>query len=297
MHKSKITLIFILLVSFRLSAQYLISKADSAQIAGDFRLAINLYYAQHAVNENSLNLASAYAYLGMQDSALFFLQRQKELYRLPVSILCAPDFAPLHKTKEWITMTENIKQEYFKANPELNKELIEKLWQMSIYGQYYRGARDFYTKKFGGGSVGKDSINKLQTELDSFNLIQLENIIAEYGWPKSSEIADGITESVPFLIIQHAKSVQTQKKYLPLLKEMVEKGEADSRSFAYLTDRVLVKEGKKQRYGTQVEENKKTGKTELCPIEDESNVDKLRKEIGLEPLKDYLQMFGIKYEK
>ena len=34
---------------------------------------------------------------------------------------------------------------------------------------------------------------------------------------------------------------------------------------------------------------------ELYPLEDESKVDEWRKEIGLEPLKDYLARTGIKY--
>ncbi|MFN8254817.1 MAG: DUF6624 domain-containing protein [Bacteroidales bacterium] len=58
---------------------------------------------------------------------------------------------------------------------------------------------------------------------------------------------------------------------------------------------MLVKENKKQLYGTQLMKNNKTGKYEVCPIKDEINVDKRRAEVGLGPLKDYLIMMGIEY--
>jgi hypothetical protein len=54
-----------------------------------------------------------------------------------------------------------------------------------------------------------------------------------------------------------------------------------------LTDRVLVGEGKKQLYGTQL--STKDGKLTPQPIEDETNVDVRRKEAGLQPLAEYIK--------
>jgi hypothetical protein len=54
---------------------------------------------------------------------------------------------------------------------------------------------------------------------------------------------------------------------------------------ADLTDRVLLAEGKKQVYGTQF--TLVNGKCKPRPLKDEANVDKRRKEVGLEPLADY----------
>ena len=50
----------------------------------------------------------------------------------------------------------------------------------------------------------------------------------------------------------------------------------------YLTDRVLVGEGKPQRYGTQLEN--KDGKLTPYPLEDPENVDERRRAIGMSPL-------------
>ena len=51
-----------------------------------------------------------------------------------------------------------------------------------------------------------------------------------------------------------------------------------------------------QRYGTHAYLDRGKGSTDqLYPLEDEARVDEWRKEIGLEPLKDYLTRKGIKY--
>lgn len=58
-----------------------------------------------------------------------------------------------------------------------------------------------------------------------------------------------------------------------------------------LEDRVRIKEGKPQLYGSQLSGNP------LCfdPIEDEAHVDERRRSIGLEPLADYAKRFGLAY--
>jgi hypothetical protein len=53
-----------------------------------------------------------------------------------------------------------------------------------------------------------------------------------------------------------------------------------------MADRVLVRDGKKQLYGTQHKFSEDGGLVPL-PIEDAANVDKRRKAIGLEPLAEY----------
>ncbi len=62
-------------------------------------------------------------------------------------------------------------------------------------------------------------------------------------------------------------------------------GEVSPEDVAFLTDRLLVAEGKKQRYGTQFTQ---VGRQFLpLPIADEANVDARRKEAGLPPLAEY----------
>jgi hypothetical protein len=57
---------------------------------------------------------------------------------------------------------------------------------------------------------------------------------------------------------------------------------------AYLTDRVLVARGRPQVYGTQCEEVDGRFQPRAC-IEPEA-LDQRRKEVGLQPIKEYLQV-------
>ena len=62
-----------------------------------------------------------------------------------------------------------------------------------------------------------------------------------------------------------------------------------------MEDRVLLKHGKKQLYGSQIEYDTLTDKYIVSPIEDEPNVNKRRASVGLGPLEDYVKIWGIEY--
>jgi len=94
-------------------------------------------------------------------------------------------------------------------------------------------------------------------------------------------------------VLQHADYTY-QKKYLALLRKAVADRELRADSLALLEDRVLMGERRKQIYGSQLQTNAK-GVLEFYPIEDEPNVDKRRKSVGLEPLAEYAKQFGLEY--
>lgn len=99
---------------------------------------------------------------------------------------------------------------------------------------------------------------------------------------------------VLFLVIQHA-DLATQENYFPLLQESVDKGESSQSDAAMLQDRILMRQGKKQIYGSQVVFNK-TGGQEFYPIEDEKNVNLRRAKVGMQPIEEYAIYFGIEYK-
>lgn len=99
-----------------------------------------------------------------------------------------------------------------------------------------------------------------------------------------------------FLILQHSE-LPTQEKYLAMFKEAAKSGEARKAEPAMLEDRVLMRQGKKQIYGTQLQSNAESkGKLFVFPIDDELHVDERRSGVGLPPLKEYLKHFGLEYE-
>ena len=133
-----------------------------------------------------------------------------------------------------------------------------------------------------------------QIELkDSINLVKVKQIIDNYGWPGPEEVGKKGSKTI-FLVIQHADSL-TQVTNLPLMREAVKQKKAAPEHLALLEDRVLIKQGKPQIYGSQVKTNA-AGKNEFYPILDEKNVNARRASAGLEPLEKYARYFDIIYE-
>ena len=131
-------------------------------------------------------------------------------------------------------------------------------------------------------------------DVDKKNRARLAEIVKKHGWPGKSLVgADGAHAA--WLIMQHADNDRAfQRRCLKLMKE-APKGEVEPADVAFLTDRLLIADKKKQLYGTQlVGEN---GVFKPQPIEDEANVDKRRAEVGLGPLKEYLKQAVEAYEK
>jgi hypothetical protein len=92
-----------------------------------------------------------------------------------------------------------------------------------------------------------------------------------------------------WLIVQHAISLPDfQRKCLALIREAVEKGDAEPYQAAYLYDRICLFEGRPQRYGTQSDWNER-GEMEISDLEDEDKVNDFRREVGLEPLRSKIR--------
>lgn len=132
-------------------------------------------------------------------------------------------------------------------------------------------------------------VRQIMKSIDQENVKIVMEIIDKYGWLGKDDIGEDANETL-FLCIQHCQDSLIQHKYLPIIKDAVSKGKAEAWHFAFLTDRVRMNEGQPQIYGTQT--IKANGKTYPVPLQDPNNVDSLRREIGLEPLNDYMQSFG-----
>ena len=138
------------------------------------------------------------------------------------------------------------------------------------------------------------AILKQQDAIDRANMARLEEIVQKYGWPGIKQVGEQAS-SAAFLIIQHA-GLEEQRRYFPTLKAAVAQKNARADQAAMLEDRILLREGKNQVYGTQLRSGPDTGgKLVLHPIDDERNVDARRAAVGLMPLADYLKTFGIDY--
>lgn len=63
-----------------------------------------------------------------------------------------------------------------------------------------------------------------------------------------------------------------------------------------LEDRVAMREGRRQIYGSQILINPTTQQHYVAPLDDPDNVDKRRAEVGLEPLADYVKKWDIVWD-
>jgi hypothetical protein len=126
---------------------------------------------------------------------------------------------------------------------------------------------------------------------DSLNLLKIDRIVSEYGW-LGPDIIGYQGNTTIFLVIQHSDH-SAQVRYLPILRNAVSEGNASASDLAYLEDRVLVAQGKKQIYGTQVKRDTISGSYIVPPIENPEKINLRRKQVGLGSIENYLKRWNI----
>ncbi|WP_160716377.1 DUF6624 domain-containing protein [Chitinophaga solisilvae] len=138
-------------------------------------------------------------------------------------------------------------------------------------------------------------VNRQMKEIDLESAESVKKIIDEHGWLGKDKIGKEANEML-FLAIQHVDDSVAQTKYLPILAEAIKSKAAEPWQYAFLTDRLLMNQGKKQRYGTQTIISDKEYGGYIVPLENPDQVDELRQEMGLESLKEYLKEFDIDWD-
>jgi hypothetical protein len=120
---------------------------------------------------------------------------------------------------------------------------------------------------------------------------RLGEIMAEYGWPTAELVGEEAARAA-WLIAQHAdRQLDIQRRALQLMREAVSAGRARPRELAFLQDRTLVNEGRKQIYGTQIA-GVEQGLPVPWPCAEPERVDELRAEVGIEPFDEYVARFS-----
>jgi hypothetical protein len=137
---------------------------------------------------------------------------------------------------------------------------------------------------------------------DSLNLIRVEQIIKQFGYPGLSLVGPETNEAA-YYVIQHSTKID---KYIPLIKKAAYKKEIEFKLYAMMLDRSLMYKEKEQIYGTQGkfievvnnETQKKERKGIIWPIKDPSGVNSKRKIAGFKSTveESAKQIMGIKYE-
>ena len=190
------------------------------------------------------------------------------------------------------------------ANAQVNSFVIDSSkFKMELLPTLDTIYRDDQTYRVSLTNLGKnkatkteiDSIRNIIREKDSLNLNKVSKIISEYGWLGPQEIGMNGSQAL-FLVIQHA-DLATQQKYLPLIIKAEKDGKTLSSNLAILKDRIAMREGKKQLYGSQGFKDKITGINYIYPIADVDELDKRRKAMGMPPMIEYTATWNVEEYK
>jgi hypothetical protein len=134
--------------------------------------------------------------------------------------------------------------------------------------------------------------NEEMKALHNRNAKLLSEIIDVIGYPTIDKVGKEANEAT-WLIIQHAiEQPDFMRKCADLLKSAVRDNKADSKSLAYLTDRIAVFEGKPQLYGTQFDWDEK-GNLSPNLFDDLNKVNERRKSIGLTTIEEQTEIIRL----
>lgn len=129
--------------------------------------------------------------------------------------------------------------------------------------------------------------------VDSTNQVVVARLL-EKGWPR--DLSDEAHHTI-WLVIDHAP-LDYQLHYLPLVEEQMVKGVISKSDYATLFDRVCMRQGAPQRYGTQTVQRRSAESNApiyVWPTENPSKLNRLRRSMGLSPIKRYCRKVAKTY--
>ena len=144
-------------------------------------------------------------------------------------------------------------------------------------------------KEFGWNSQQAKDLWAKQEILDSINIVKVTSIIDKYGWLGINEVGEN-GNSALFLVLQHS-DLNTQLEYLPVLEKATEKGKATKSELAYFKDRVLLRQGKKQVYGTQYEWDDEKKEYYLASVIEPEKLNERRESVGILSIEEYYETY------
>ncbi len=154
------------------------------------------------------------------------------------------------------------------------KEQLESIFERD---QYDRLLWSQATKDHHSDAQRIERLARRALSTDSLNLALVSNILLQHGFPRREQVGDFANQAI-WLVFQHA-DLDYQKSFLPQMEDAVAHGDISPAFLAVLKDRIDVREGRPQKYGTQI-----NSKGEVAPLLDASRVNEWRQEVGLPPI-------------
>lgn len=167
----------------------------------------------------------------------------------------------------------------------VNKTILRQIKEMVRVDQSLRF--NAMREKNGATKSGSKALsfnNYLIYIVDFVHGCKIRDIVSKYGYPNVRSVGKKGMHSL-WLLVQH------QDQNLDFQKECLKECEFSTQDKAYLTDRILLSDGKKQIYGTQFKGFDKSGEPISRPIKDIKNIDGIRKSAGLGSFAEYKEFF------
>lgn len=173
--------------------------------------------------------------------------------------------------------------------PELRDELLA----METADQEAR--KDLIAARDAGSGLDTAMVRRVR-EIDRENTERLKRIVAEHGWPSARMVGEEGVHAA-FLVVQHTGDAEFQERMLPAVERSYREGVLEGQAYALLLDRVRVRQGRPQVYGTQMKPvtQWEDGEPVPYPIRDVGSVDERRAKVGLPPLSEYVQLLQEAY--
>lgn len=297
----KIFALFLIFGCFSAKAQTykeLVFKADSCYNKESYKLSVSYYEKAFKIEQKDsrdlYNAGCSAAKANENKKAFKWLGLAIDNgYENIAHIQIDNDLKSLHSEKKWQETIEKLQKKLAVIGANYDKVLEKQLAEIYTEDQEIRGEFMNVYKAPKPDKKKIDSIGKIMERKDSINLIKVMKILDERGWLGKNVVGKQGNQTL-FLVIQHA-DLQYQQKYLPMMREAVKNGNAEPANLAYLEDRVALREGRPQIYGSQGAKNKKTNKMYISPMIDPDNVDKRRAEVGLGPIAEYAAKMNIEW--
>ena len=204
--------------------------------------------------------------VGNDQAALEYLNHR---VRMENDFYVEPDDCPFQQLKD----TFELRRRIWNYNLPLKEEL-ERILERDNYDRLlWNQAANHRTES----PQRIETLARQALATDSTHLIRVNNILSEGGFPRKSQVGEFATLAV-WIVFQH-NSLEQQKSFLPQMEEAVRNGDVAPMYLAMLKDRIDVREGRPQKYGTQMGNGGK-----LCPLLDATRVNEWRQEVGLPPI-------------
>ena len=264
----------------------LIGKADSCYMTGKyvesacyFRNAFR--HSDFLQGKHLYNAACAASLAGQTNIAFTYLFRRAKTE--PEWYISNPeedqDLKNLRSDFRWAGFVDEVNRRKTAIEEGYDHELREELLEIAKTDQEVRYEYLNAINNHPEDKLLTDSLAGRMHEIDSLNLIKIDKILKEHGWPSRKIVGDA--NQAIWLVVQHSNR-ETIKRWLPLFHDAAGKGELGNDFVAMMDDRCAVWSGKPQKYGTQG--YMRGGKFVVNTLLDAGKVDEWRKEAGLPPL-------------